>query len=259
MNINVVKDSARQLSNTIAKKSPTILTSLGVGGLITTVIFAVKATPKALDIIDGLVFEANSCDEEVEKMDIIKATWKCYIPTIVMGGITVGCIIGSNNINMRRNAALASLYSISETTLKEYQAKVVEQIGVNKAEKIKDEIAKDRLEKDPITDHQVIFTGKGDTLCYEVLSGRYFKSDIDKIKKAENKLVKDLLLDNFISLNDVYDELGLDSTKMGDDIGWRVDIGMLAFDFRSQLSTDGTPCLVIDYVTEPTYEYLESH
>ena len=62
--------------------------------------------------------------------------------------------------------------------MKEYQAKVVETLGEAKARKIKDEIAKDKVKNDPISNKEVIITGKGDMLCYDVLSGRYFKNNI---------------------------------------------------------------------------------
>jgi len=49
------------------------------------------------------------------------------------GAATIMCVVGSNSINARRVAALASLYSITETALDEYKAKVVETIGETKS------------------------------------------------------------------------------------------------------------------------------
>jgi len=47
-----VKKAAYQMRHLIIKNSPTILTGLAVGGLVTTTVLAVKATPKALDILE---------------------------------------------------------------------------------------------------------------------------------------------------------------------------------------------------------------
>ncbi len=63
-----------------------------------------------------------------EPKDIIKTAWPCYIPAAV-GAISVFCLIGASSTNLRRNAALATAYTLSESTLKEYQEKVVETIG----------------------------------------------------------------------------------------------------------------------------------
>ena len=59
----------------------------------------------------------------------------------------------------------------------------------------------------------------------------------------------------YIALNEFYYEVGLPGTKMGDELGWNIDGGLIGLDFSSQLSEDGTPCLVIDYRIAPRYEY----
>lgn len=248
--INLISN---ELTQKISKNSPTILTGVAVAGLLGTVGLAIKATPKALDLV---ILEENFKGENLTKKEIIKASWKCYIPTALMGSVTIASIIGANQVNMRRNAALASVYSITEATLKEYQSKVVDTIGEKKADKIKEEIAEDVLKKNPHSETEVILTGKGETLCYDVLSGRYFKSDIEKLRRAENDLNSRMLKDDFISLNDVYYEFGLDPTKLGDEMGWHQEDGLIYFEFSSLLA-DGVPCMVIDYQITPHYDYMD--
>ena len=250
----------RQFGGILTKNSPTILTGIGVAGLVATAVMAVKATPKALEILEYETL-ARESETEVGVLDrfttqeILKLTWRCYLPAAAMGLVTVGCIIGANSINLRRNAALVSLYSLSEATLKEYQAKVVETIGKNKERAIKDDIAKDKITKNPVSDKEIVITSFGDTLCYDALSGRYFKSDIEKIRQVLNKLSRDLMTEMFIDLNSVYSDLGLKETKMGDMVGWHIDDGLIEADFSSQLTENGTPCLVLDFVTEPRYNH----
>lgn len=247
-----IKKATKELGKLISKNSPTILTGVSVAGLVTTTVMAVRATPKACRLIDEWEYKNGF----PKKMDVVKITWKCYVPAVIMGSVTIACMISANSINLRRYAALASVYSLSEAALKEYQAKVVETIGAGKERQIKDEIAKDKVMNNPPKDGEVILTGKGDTLCLEWLSGRYFRSNIDKIKKAENDLYADLLQDDFISVNDVYYALGLANTGLGDEMGWKVDDGKFAFDFSSQLTPDGEPCLVVNYFIPPTHEYM---
>lgn len=172
-----------------------------------------------------------------------------------MGLLTAGFAIGANSINQRRLAALATICSLTEATLKEYQKKVVETIGEKKAKEIKEEIYKDKLVANPVTKQGLVITGKGNTLCYEVISGRYFMSDIENIRKAQNELNHNFLTDMFLPLNEVYYALGLLETKLGNDLGWDLSNGLLEFDFTSRLTADGVPCLVIDYSEEPRYNF----
>ena len=164
------------------------------------------------------------------------------------------CLVGASSTNFRRNAALATAYTLSESTLKEYQEKVVETIGEKKERDIREQVAKEKMVKNPVRD--VILTEKGgNTICYDVISGRYFKSDRDTISRIVNDLNRKMRDEMYVSLNDFYYELGLDSTKMGDDLGWNIDKGYIEIDFSSHLDANGTPCLVIDYRVVPIYDY----
>jgi len=86
---------------------------------------------------------------------------------------------------------------------------------------------KKRVVRNPVSDNEVIITSRGDTLCYDALGGRYFKSDIEHIRQVLNKLSRDLMSEQFITLNQVYSELGLKGTKVGDVAGWHIDDGLI--------------------------------
>lgn len=239
----------------IAKRSPEILTGLGIAGMLTTTVLAVKATPKAMILI-----EKKKEYEQVDKltaMDTIKTTWKCYVPSAVTATMSTLCLIGASSVNTKRNAALATAYSLSETALKEYREKVVETIGEKKEEKVRDAVAKDMIEKHPVKDSQVIITDKGQTLCYEPISDRYFKSDIESIRRIANDLNRQMFSDMYVSLNDFYYEIGLKGTEIGQQLGWNVNRGLIDLRFSAQLSEDDTPTLVMDYIVPPRYGYQE--
>lgn len=237
------------------KHSPEILTGIGIAGLLTTTVLAVKATPKALMLI-----EEKKKEEGVDKLpalDVVKVAWKPYIPAAVTGILSTTCIIGASSVNVRRNAALATAYKISETALAEYREKVVETVGEVKEKQIRDKVAKEKVEKNPSEKGSIIVTGKGKTRCYDVISGRYFESDIDRIKRAANELNRRMLTDAFgyVSVNDFYDELDLDHIGVGDDLGWNVSSGLIDIHFGSCLDRDNEPCVVIDYTVAPRYDY----
>ena len=253
---------ARGVRTVVSKHSPEILTGIGIAGMITTTVMAVRATPKALELIDEGKLERADNDENfiydstpLPVKDVIKLTWRCYIPAAVTGCLSVSCLIGASSVNIRRNAALATAYTLSETALKEYRGKVVEVIGDKKEQAVRDAVAKDKIDQNPVTSREIIVKEKGNTLCYDVTSGRYFKSDIDKLKKIENELNRQMRDDMYISLNEFYYEIGLNPTSIGDDLGWSIDSGYIDLNFSSQLTDDGTPCLVIDYQVAPQYDY----
>ena len=241
----------KRMQTGMAKHSPEILTGIGIAGMVGTIVLAVKATPKAIHICEELRREK----EEPTKLDYVKATWKCYIPTAVTGVTSIACLIGASSVNARRNAALATAYKLSETAFIDYKDKVIETIGEKKNQAIKDNIAKDKIESDPVSSKEVIITDKGNTLCYDGISGRYFKSDMDIIKRAENALNRRIISYEYASLNEFYNEIGLSPIKIGEDLGWNIDDRQIEIDFSSQLADDGTPCLVINYSVAPRYKY----
>lgn len=253
------------------KHSPEILMGIGITGMVTTTVMAVRATPKALMLIEAekrrlnheILEEAkkSGCEEcnqitRLEPVDLIKVTWKCYIPAGITCMVSIACLIGASSVNARRNAALATAYTLSESTLRDYQKKVIETIGEKKEQTVRDAVAKEHIERDPVENKEVILSGRGNTLCYDSISGRYFRSDMDAIKKAENELDARLRNEMYISLNEFYYEIGLEPLRViGDDLGWNIDKGYLDIDFSSQIATDGTPCLVIEYNPAPRYDY----
>lgn len=251
-----------EAKNVIGKRSPEILTGIGVAGMVTTVVLAVKATPKALDLIARAEDEKfdNGHGNSLTKLEVVKAAWKPYIPVAISGVVSAACIIGATSVNSRRNAALATAYKIAETSLHEYREKVIETIGEKKESAVRDKVNAARIEKNPVESNEVIITGKGNTLCLDVISGRYFNSDIDKLKRVENELNAMLLSQDYISLNEFYDAIGLSHTSIGDQLGWNMGRdGLIKLYFSTQLSEDGTPCIVVDYSVAPRYDYSSFH
>ena len=254
MNKEGLKRTIKSAERVLTKYSPGILTGIGIAGMIGATFMAVKATPKALYLIETKKEESEV--EELTPVETIKTCWKCYIPATLATVLSIICLIGASTVSAKRNAALATAYSISEAALREYQEKVVEVIGEKKEKAVRDAVAKNQIERDPVTKSEVvIIDSNSNTLCYEPLSGRYFKSTIDKIKKAEIKLDRQMIQEMYVSLNDFYWEIGLDGTDLGDKMGWNLSKGYMDLSFSSQLADDGTPCAVIVYGIPPVYDY----
>lgn len=243
------------VKNALSDHSPEILTGIGIAGMVTTTVLAVKSTPKALRLI-----EAKKEALEVEKLtpvETVKTAWKPYIPAAVTGVISVACLVGASSVNASRNAALAAAYNISATALADYKEKVIETIGEKKEKVVRDKVAEEQLKKAPADANTTIFvTGSGKTRCFDTITKQRFTSDIESIKKSVNELNRRMINgEDYISLNEFYYEIGLDEVAIGDELGWNVTRGLIEVDFSAQLDADGTPCIVLDYKVIPKRGY----
>lgn len=242
------KTLAKQISRGLSHRSPTILTVMGVAGIVGTVVLTVKATPKIMEIIE---FEQSKVDEKLSILEIVKYTWHEAVPPFLMGSAAVCCFLGANSIHLRRTAALQGVYALTETAYKEYQAKVIKTLGETKENRIREEIIEDRLTDNPVSNNVVIITGEGDTLCYDSMSGRYFKSHIEKLRRIENLINHELLTEMWVTLNDLYSEMSLDPIDIGESLGWSPD-ALIDIIFTSKLTDTGEPCLVLTHRVMPT-------
>lgn len=244
----------------IRKKSPQILTAVGISGMFATTVLAVRATPEAMRRIEEKKKEDNV--KRLPPLEVIRTTWKCYIPAGVTGAVSTACLLGANRLHTRRNAALAAAASIAETGLREYRSKVLETLGEKKEQVIREAVDKERIEKDPpppeYTNEAIFAEGpRCGTLCYDKLFGRYFYSDVETLRRAENKLNRQMsmMCEPYISLNEFYGEIGLPYVDVGDDLGWNVSRGMIDLAFSSQLANGRIPCIVMEHLIPPMYGY----
>jgi hypothetical protein len=242
------------MRKSVSKHSPEILTGFGIIGLGTTVVLAVKATPKALEMI-----EEKKEEEGIRKLtpiDTVKVAWKPYIPAAVSFVATTACFIGANSVHVKRNTALAAAYKLSETALLEYKDQVVETIGEKKEKNLSDKVQQKQIDKIVTDETEVIHTGYGESLCLDPLSKRLFKSDIEHLRRVENTINKQLIHDicGSASLNEFYDELGLERTDVGDILGWSTE-HLISLDIVPGITKRGEPCLVVSHYNNPIYDY----
>ena len=71
------KNIIKTVGAAVSKHAPELLTAFGIANMFTGVVLAVRATPKALDILDKAEEEKGG---ELSKTEIIADTWKVYIP-----------------------------------------------------------------------------------------------------------------------------------------------------------------------------------
>lgn len=260
MNKSNLSKFFKSVKSNVSKHSPEILTGIGIAGMISTTILAVKATPRALDLIAKAEDEKfdNGHGSKLTNIEVVKVAWKPYIPATITGTVSIACLIGASSVNARRNAALYSAYKLSETALSDYKEKVIETIGEKKEQAVREKVAQKKVDEKPASTSEVIITGNGNVLFLEPVSQRYFTSDIETIRKIINDLNYRLTtgMEEYISLSSFYDEIGLSHTAISDDIGWNINRdGQIVIDMPATKTDKGEPCLMLDYHVEPRYDY----
>lgn len=238
---------------------PELVMGVGLGLMFIAIGHAIGATKKAAEVVEETKEELGMAPEdELSPKEVFKATWKYYIPTVVAAAVGAGCIIKSDSIHQKRNAALAAAYALSDSTLQEYQKKVVEMVGEDKAKEIQSKINDDALERTTVEPDEILQTGTGDDLFFDKLTGRYFLSSRNAIEKAVNDLNWRMTRggESYESLNDYYNEIKIEEIQpLGDALGWNVDNGLIEAQFDSKLDPHGRPCVVVYFSRMPRYGY----
>lgn len=262
---------ARAFEKQVADNSPAILTAWGVTGTLATAYLTGKASFKAAELIrQDMIFRDNDWKFKSEMgvpyemayplapADAARLVWKLYIPAACTGVVTIACIVAANRIGNRRAAAMAVAYSVSEKAFTEYKEKVVEQIGKNKEKKVRDEIAQDRVTANPPSQEVIVTGGDLDVLCYEMYTGRYFKSNMEELKAAQNAINHQIINHNYASLSDFYDRIGLNRTQVSEEMGWNLDKA-LELTFSTVMAENNQPALAFSYQVEPIRNYFRMH
>lgn len=245
---------AGRMGKFASDNSPAILTGLGVVGALTTAYLTGKASFKAAQLIREEEKGGTAGDPRQRFKERFNLTWKLYIPAASSAVTTVAFIIVANRIGSRRATALAAAYAISERAYDEYREKIVEKLGERKELAARDEIAQDRVMRNPPPEDMVLLEDGLSVLCCDLFSGRYLMSDMETIRRAENDVNFQVNNDYYASLSDFYDAIGLPHTSMSDDFGWNSD-KLLDLEFSTTLTPSGKPCLTFDFKVMPIRGY----
>jgi hypothetical protein len=233
----------------VLDKSPGILTGLGVAGTVTTAVLAGKAGYSA-----ALLLQTDWADagEEPTLKQEVGLVWKQFIPAAAVGAATVAAIITANQIGSRRTAAITAAFKLSEQISQEYKDKVVNTLGLQKEEKMRSELAAQKMNANPPAAGMIIVTGS-DVLFLDELSGRYFHSQVETVKAAVNEINHKVNNYFHASLTDFYNLIGLEGTKFSDAIGWNSD-ELLDVQFSPTIHED-KPAILLGYNHGPILGY----
>lgn len=235
----------------LKKNASTILTVVGGAGVVTTTVLGIKATPKALLLLEDA--EQNK-GEELTRLEKVQVAAPVYIPTIISGVATLVCIFGANVLNKRQQAALMSAYALLDNSYKEYKVKVGELYGEDANERINEELAKDKYEE--------VTTELDERLFYDEYSKQYFKATLTKVAMAEYNVNRNIHMRGWAELNEFYEDLGIDDYDKYSALGWSEGgnyemywQAWVDFTHHKKTMDDGTEYTVITMFEEPYINY----
>ena len=240
------------------KHSPEILAGVGVVGVIASTVLACKATTKlsgvledAKDQLDKVKSVANDpayadqYNEEDAKKDksiiyVQKGVEivKIYLPAIALGTVSIGCLLASNNILRKRNAALGAAYATLDKSYKTYRNRVAERFGDEVEKEIRYGIKAEKIEKTEIDENGNEVTVEeevkvmdpnlySDYARFFDEASPYWQRDPEynlMFLKSQQQYANDLLkARGRLFLNEVYEMLGIEKSKAGQIVGWVYD------------------------------------
>lgn len=249
-----VKALFHSVERFVTQNSPGILTGLGVAGTITTAILTGKAAYSTGLKIAAMERELDNKGDfvVVDPKEKIQLFWKEFVPAAAVGATTVTCIIAANHIGTRRTAAIAAAFKLSEQLTEEYKDRVVKTLGAQKEEKMRAELAADRMDRNGGAE-TIIISGP-EVVFYDDLSGRFFKNEMEKIRKAVNDINHKVNNFYFATLSEFYEEIGLTPTSFSDGVGWNTD-ALLDVTYTATILKDGRPAIAMSFKTAPTSGY----
>ena len=248
--------NAGDLTRLVKANAPTILTASACAGTIATVILTAKSTTLAIEKIADYCEDNLRSPEDLSWKEKFAVSYRVYIPPAITGVCTLVSIIASNRIQYARGAAFALAYSGSEAAFKRYREAVADVVKPKDREAIKARVAEKSVQSagEPFPG-TILVASSGNVLCYDIFSGRYFKSDIETIRRVENNINGQLNLECYASLNEFYNGLGIPPIAAGELVGWS-EPNSLSVEFGSQLTEKGEPVLTIDFLVSPKENYF---
>lgn len=229
----------------IKKNASTILTWLGAGGAIVTVVLAVKATPKAMDKIQIAAIDKekkilngdlegedeknnNNCKmSELTMIETVQVCWKEYVPTAAIGIGSLACIFGANVLSCRQQASLASAYTALASSFEAYRDKVEMLCGPSAnivVEKALEQEKRDLENDRPPWDEIQTFYLEG--------YPQFFERTMEQVLKAEYELNRYFILKGQATFNEFLAIMDLSPVDGGDAIGWDAYIGDVYYGYK---------------------------
>lgn len=257
--VNKMSRSFHKVGFKFKKHSPEILVVTGVIGTVASAVMACKATLKVNDVIDEAketVDKIHECvgqnlhtsngeeyTQEVANKDLaityVQTGWKLtklYGPAILLGVASIGCMVGSNQILRKRNIALGAAFKAVDTSFKEYRGRLIDRFGKELDRELRFGTTTKEVEEQVIDENgnettvtkavEVVDPNAAHSIYsvvfYEGNTGWTKNAELNKVFliQQQNYANDKLRLNGILTLNEVYDMLGVARTAYGQIAGW---------------------------------------
>lgn len=249
----MVKKLCGKVLGTITENSSTILTVVTVIGIGATAVLCSRATIKAEQILkeetkrrEEDAFERGkagdiSYPEEITKKDVVKLCWKSYIPTFVVGSVTIGAAIGAHLVDVQKVATITTAYSLAENKLSDLKSSIVGAVGENKAKEIQNKPALEKAKAvmSKTTNDNIFITGNGNTYCFVTASNFPFYSSPERVKRGLEDAMDIAKREMFVSVNELYSALNIPRIQAAwaNQMGWTAEIADQYLDWHNVLDS----------------------
>lgn len=249
----VVTKNAHLLGRLVQNNSSTILTAVGVAGVVGTAVLSSKATTRSVRCLDDDRYQHNVNRTAVEEHKVhtrfekVQLTWKFWLAPVAVGTLTCAAVIGAQYVNTKRMAAIVAGYAVLEAKHEEYTDKVKELFGEKKAGQVDAAVYKDLVDRATVGGVEIM---PGDVPCIDALTGKPFSSNMEAMRKAANDINNDINHGDQPSVSDLYTKLKVDHNRLSDAFGWNSD-NLCEMKFETILDEQGVPYLIMDFSVLP--------
>ena len=242
-----------KLKQILAANSPVLALIASGAGYIGTAFLAARATKKAIKWVEAS--KEQYPNGKIPKKEIVKHTYKYYIPTVSMGIASTVLLCYAGASYEKRNRAAIAACALSETAFKEFKDAVEEKLTPEQIQEVYERVGENRIAAaTPLPQNNASPDGKYWFL--EPIGNHPFRSTPEEVKNSIAELNLKLTSDPFggyISVEDYCSELRAQSPNLSGKVGWQLKDGMLDICISQGGLTDGTPCYTIIHKNPPRW------
>ena len=242
----------------VKKHSPEIWMISGAVGVVASAIMACRASTKLNSVMEKHKSDVEQIRHVAEHPESLPANTtytkddakkdlaitraqtgfklvKLYAPSVILGTLSLTCMLTSSNILRKRNAALAAAYTAVDNGFKKYRSNVVERFGEEVDKELRYDIKAKQFEEVE-TDKDGKEKKVKKTVNVSSIDGyseyaRFYDCGCDSwqkdaehnlwyLRQQQNYANEKLKANGYLFLNDVYEMLGIPRTKAGQCVGW---------------------------------------
>lgn len=250
--ISSLKDMTKAIREPIMQHDTTILMITGIIGNAVALYMMHQVSRKADAKIKA---KEEELGRELTFKEKFKETGKDYAVVAGLAIASDACILTGHHKDIAKGAAVYTAYRISEEAIDRLDRHLEEEVGERKAQKIRNAANEEKMREIPVPNEDVIIqTGCGHYLCFDRLSGRYFRSSIAGIQRGITNANQQLQDEMYLTYNDLCDYLAIPMVPLGDYLQWDINKqGFLTtkrWDYCGAENT-GEPCLILDWERYP--------